>query len=62
MQEKLLVDVIDLYREDTFEDLFRKLYTDEEEISKKTNSMYQYYSREEENKYGVVGIKILIVK
>ena len=24
LQEKLLVDVIDLYREDTFEDLFKK--------------------------------------
>ena len=36
LQEKLIVDVIDLYREDTFENLFRKLYSDEEEIIQKT--------------------------
>lgn len=29
LQEKLLVDVIDLYKEDTFEYLFRKVYLDE---------------------------------
>ena len=60
LQEKLLVDVIDLYREDTFENLFRKLYTGENEINRKTKSMYQYYSQENEKKYGVLGIKIKI--
>ena len=44
LQEKLLVDVIELYREDTFGNLFRKLYADEDEINRKTKSMYQYYS------------------
>ena len=29
LQEKLLVDVVELYREETFENLFRKLYNDE---------------------------------
>lgn len=60
LQEKLLVDIIDLYREDTFEYLFRKLYLDEEEIIRKTKSMYQYYSPEKEKEYGVLGIKIKI--
>ncbi len=60
LQEKLLVDVIELYKENTFENLFRKLYTDEDEINRKTKSMYQYYSLEEEKKYGVLGIKIKI--
>ncbi len=55
---KKLVDVLDLYREDTFENLFRKLYTDEEEIMRKTKSMYNYSSPEEEKEYGVLGIKI----
>ena len=27
LQEKLLVDVVELYREDNFENLFRKLYS-----------------------------------
>ena len=60
LEEKLLVDVIDLYREDTFENLFKKLYTDEEEIARKTNAMHEYYSYENEQKYGVLGIKIKI--
>ncbi len=62
LQEKLLVNVEDLYIEDTFENLFRKLYSDEEEIKRKTEAMYEYYSPENERKYGVVGIKISLVK
>ena len=58
LQEKILVDVVELYRKDTFENLFRKLYNDEEEIVRKTKSMYNYYSPEEEKEYGVLGIKI----
>ena len=61
LKEKLLVKVIQLYREDTFENLFRKLYDDEEEIKRKTNSMLQFYSPEEEKEYGVIGIKISLV-
>ena len=60
LQEKILVDVIDLYREDTFENLFRKLYTDEKEIIKNAKSMYDIYSPEKEQQYGVLGIKIKI--
>ena len=60
LQEKLLVDVIELYREDTFENLFRKLYTDKEEIARKTNAMYEIYSPEKEHQYSVLGIGIKI--
>lgn len=60
LQEKLLVDVVELYREDTFENLFRKLYTDEEEIARKTKAMYEIYSPEKEQEYGILGIKIKI--
>ena len=60
LQEKLLVDVIELYRANTFENLFRKLYTDEDEINKKATSMYKYYSLEKEKEYGALGIKIKI--
>ena len=62
LQETILVDVLDLYREDTFENLFKKLFTDEDEIKRKTTSMYQYYSPDEEKQYGVVGIKISLLK
>ena len=61
LQEKLLVEVIEIYREDTFEKLFKKLYTNEEEIDKKVKSMYKIYSPEEEKKYGVVGLKISLI-
>lgn len=61
LQETILVDVLNLYREDTFENLFKKLFTDEDEIKKKTKSMYQYYSPDEEKQYGVVGIKISLI-
>lgn len=60
LQEKILVDVVDLYREDTFENLFKKLYSDEEEINRKTKAMYEYYSPEKEKEYGVLGIKVKI--
>ena len=59
--EKLLVEVLELYQDKTFENLFRKLYKDnEEEIERKTKSMYTIYSQEQEKQYGVLGIKIKI--
>lgn len=58
LQEKILVDVLDIYRDETFENLFKKIYTDEDEIERKTKSMYQFYSKEQEKEYGVIGIKI----
>ena len=58
LQEKILVDVLDIYRDKTFENLFKKIYTDEDEIERKTKLMYQFYSKEREKEYGVIGIKI----
>ena len=60
LQEKLLVDVTGLLKENSFYELFKKLYNDEEEIKEKTNSMYEIYPKEKEDKYGVLGIKIKI--
>ena len=60
LEEKLLVDIVELYREDKFENLFKKLYSDEEEIERKTKAMYEIYSPEKEQQYGVLGIKIKI--
>ena len=61
LKEKLLVDVVELYREDTFENLFRKLISNEEEIKRKTEAMHQYYSTEKEKEYGVLGIEISLI-
>ena len=58
LQEKLLVEVLDLYRDESFEKLFSNLLTNEEEVRRKAMAMREYYSLEEEKKYGVVGIKI----
>lgn len=52
LEEKILVEVLDLYKDTTFESLFRKLIDAEEEIKRKTLAMRQYYSPDEENKYG----------
>ena len=60
LKEKLIVDVLELYREKTFEKLFRKLYIDEEEIKRRTKAMHEFYSEEREQQYGVLGIKIKI--
>ena len=61
LQEKILVEVLDIYRDETFEKLFKKVYTDKQEIERKTKSMYKYYSKEQEKEYGVVGIKIALL-
>lgn len=60
LEEKLLVDVVELYREDKFENLFKRLYSDEEEIARKTKAMYEIYLPEKEQQYGVLGIRIKI--
>ena len=62
LQEKLLVQVLDIYRDETLENIFKKIYSDKEEIERKTKSMYQYYSKEQEREYGVVGIKIVLLE
>ena len=61
LKEKLLVDVIGLYKEKTFKNLFQKIYTNEDEINSKTKSIYEIYSPEKEEKYGVLGIKIKVI-
>lgn len=61
LQEKIVVEVIDLYREETFEKLFRKIYSEEEEIKRKTEAMHQFYSSEEEKEYGVIGINLKLL-
>ena len=61
LHEKILVEVLDIYKDESFENLFKKIYNDKEEIERKTKSMYQFYSRKQEKEYGVVGIKIALL-
>ena len=61
---ELLVKVIDLYKEESFEKLFKKVFVgeDKEKIIEKAKSMNRFYTPEQEKEYGVVGIKIEIIK
>ncbi len=61
LQERIIVEVLDIYKDISFEELFKKVFNDEKEIERKTKSMEQYYSHEEEKEYGVVGIKIKLL-
>ena len=61
LEDKIVVEVLDLYRDVSFEKLFKKVFTDKEEIGRKTQSMLQFYTHEQEKEYGVVGIKIKLI-
>ena len=60
--EKLLVEVIYLFKYNSFEELYKHFnkiemgYSINEEANPK--DMENYYSKEEQEKYGVLGIKI----
>ena len=60
--EKLLVEVIDLFKYNSFEELYKHFnkiemgYSINEEANPK--DMENYYSKEEQEKYGVLGIEI----
>ncbi len=61
LQEKILVEVVELYRNDTFENLFKRFHSDKKEIESNVEAMHQYYTQEEESKYGVIGIKVRLL-
>lgn len=60
--EQMKVEIENLYKYSTFEELYKHFdkvsigYKDDEVASPK--DMEKYYSKEEQEKYGVVGIKI----
>lgn len=60
LEEKLVVDVLDLYRANNFEELFFNIYNDKQEAADKAERMRAFYSEDEERKYGVLGIKVKI--
>lgn len=60
--EKLLVEILNLYRYNSFEELYKhfdkvEMGYNKDEIAE-PKDMEAYYSKEEQNKYGVLGIKI----
>lgn len=61
LKEKILVEVLDIYKDVNFEKLLKKIFNDKEEIERKTQTMLNYYTHEQEKEYGVVGIRIKLL-
>lgn len=66
-EETILTQVIGVYPFSSFSELYRKLplsecgYNHEELISASPKDMEQFYSEEDQKKYGVVGIRIKVL-
>lgn len=64
--EKIMVEIEKLYKYSNFKELYQHFDKTEMGYDKETpadpKDMEQYYSKEEQEKYGVVGIKIKIIK
>ena len=64
-EEKIVVEVINLHNYDSFFELYKHFdkvsmgYDEDEEADPK--DMEQYYSKEEQDKYGVLGIEIKLI-
>ena len=64
-EEKIVVEVINLHKYDSFVELYKHFdkvsmgYDVDEEANLK--DMEQYYSKEEQDKYGVLGIEIKLI-
>ena len=66
--EKLIAEVIALHKFDSFAELYQKLpllkcgYTKADKDTAKPEDMDLYYTPEQQNKYGVLGIEIKVIK
>lgn len=58
LKEKIKVEVQDLYQYPTFKELLEKLGYTDNNLENKLKGMYSIYTKEQEEKYGVLGIKI----
>ena len=62
LNENLVVDVLDLYREENFEKLFKKLGVRDEQAKNDSDKMHKIYSPKKERQYGVIGIKVKVIE
>lgn len=64
-EEKIMVEVINLHKYNSFSELYKHFdkvsmgYREDEEADPK--DMEQYYSKDEQDKYGVLGIEIKLI-
>lgn len=61
LKESITTEVIDLYRADTFYNLFKQIFENESEIQEKLKGIHEIYSENKEQEYGVLGIKIKLL-
>lgn len=61
-KEIILVQVTEIFTEKTFENLFRKFYSDEDKIKESASYMNRFYSSEKVDEYGVIAIKFSVLK
>ena len=61
-KEIILAEVIEIYTGKTFEELFRKFYSDVDKIKESASYMNRFYSPEKIEEYGVVAIKFTVIK
>ena len=67
LKDKIKVKIIDLLRYDSFKNLINDFgmehygYSKDYPITDFLKSVYEIYSKEEEQKYGVLGIKIMLI-
>lgn len=62
--EKFVAEIIDLLKYKTFEELYISHSSQEfggRDLNELLTSIYKYYSKEEEEKWGVVGIKLKVL-
>ena len=61
-KEIILVQVTEIFTEKTFENLFRKFYSDENKIKESVSYINRFYSPEKIEEYGVIAIKFSVIK
>lgn len=61
LNEKIKVEIIDLKRFNTFQDMFKEYSDINKDINESVNYMYKYYSPKDEKKYGCIAISINII-
>ncbi len=62
LKQTINVVVEDLYQYPTFQELLISLGYQEEKLTKQLDEIFNIYTKEQEQKYGVLGIKIKLIK
>ena len=61
LKESLTTEVLDLYKSETFEKLLNNVLNDKDKIKETLDIINTIYSKEDEQQYGALGIKIKLL-